>query len=91
MSGVLVILLTGQIGWIDYGPFGGWKKETDTRVIRIAWFKASQKYSCLKEFSPTRPANAMICQVCKGGGNINHPSNGFLCKCGGLGWILPGE
>lgn len=90
MSGVLVILMTGQIGWIDYGPFAHWKEESDTRVNRIAWFLASQKYSELKELLPKRPGNALSCQVCKGKGKIEHPSNGFMCKCGGLGWILPG-
>lgn len=91
MGGFLVILMTGQIGWIDIAPPHAWKEESDPKIIRMVNFAASEKYSELKDLRPKRPENALNCQVCKGEGKIEHPSNGFLCMCGGLGWLLPGE
>ena len=37
---------------------------------------------------PPRPDDAVTCDVCTGTGRIREP---FICKCGGYGWVLPGE
>jgi len=91
MGGFLVILLTGKIGWIDMTPPHSWKEETDPRIIRMAQYTASEKYSELSSLKPMRPENAIECKTCEGEGKIDHPSNAYACYCGGLGWLLPGE
>ncbi len=91
MSGVLVILKTGQIGWIDLSPPHAWKEESDPRIIRLAQYAASEKYPELSLLKPKRPDNAITCIHCAGKGSIDHPSNGLVCYCGGLGWLMPGE
>lgn len=91
MGGFLVILMTGQIGWIDITPPHAWKEESDPKIIRMVNFAASEKYPELSSLKPKRPQNALDCTHCAGKGKSDHLSNAYVCACGGLGWLLPGE
>jgi hypothetical protein len=68
----------------------------DSPAIRIggphgrikALVLGAQRYPVLSEFLPTRPEDAVACEVCGGEGFLNFITRGyFICHdCCGLGW-----
>jgi hypothetical protein len=57
---------------------------------RLAICDGARKYPELRALLPDRPADAQTCEMCGGSGELP-PAVPAICKCGGCGWIIPGE
>ena len=60
----------------------------DPFLTRWALGVGCSKFPDLRQLLPERPARAVSCNVCGGDGEVGPD---LLCKCGGLGWLLPEE
>jgi len=94
------------LGWVAAlgvrpdGSFVRWDHEDDRETVkplndayleRMAICGGALKYPELAALIPQRPALAIECSLCKGGGRIEGVPENVICQCGGLGWMIPGE
>jgi hypothetical protein len=77
--------------------FVRWDHEENPDVVRpldepywqrLAIGQGAKRYPELTALIPPRTPDAVDCEPCKGTGEIILP---IVCKCGGLGWVVPGE
>jgi len=59
---------------------------------RLLWVTCQgvKKYPELAALIPARPEEARDCDSCRGTGRIEALPQ-IICRCGGVGWIVPGE
>jgi hypothetical protein len=68
--------------------------EPEPRWARLALAQGLKRYPELLPLRPSRPVDGVDCQACGGSGVLQLPpgiSDNVVCRCGGLGWLLPGE
>ncbi len=87
-SGWFGLRLNGDVVCIDYEDPENEEVWTDSRVRRIMIYRGSLEHPSLKELVQDRPDNAVNCQCCN---KERAGLDQYICYCGGLGWILPGE
>lgn len=78
---------SGEVSLYDTEYGTGWSRPSPW-LRRMALKHASMACDALGAALPPRPDDAVTCDVCTGTGRIREP---FICKCGGYGWVLPGE
>lgn len=93
------------LGWIaglgvrPDGSFIRWEHEDDPANVkplsdaywqRMAVCQGAKKYPELRALLPERPGSALTCDACGGSGQMSAAPH-VVCKCGGVGWLLPGE
>jgi hypothetical protein len=92
------------LGWVAVlgirpdGSFVRWGCEGPNQVEevpqpfwqRMALSQGVKKYPELRTLLPNRPSIANTCDACSGTGEIRG-APGVVCKCGGTGWLIPGE
>jgi len=93
------------LGWVAAlgvrpdGSFVRWDHENDPANVkllsdaywqRMALCQGAKKYPELRALLPERPGAALTCDACGGSGQMSAAPQ-VVCKCGGIGWIVPGE
>lgn len=93
------------VGWVAAlglrpdGSFVRWDYETDREDVkplrdaywqRMAICQGVKKYPELSALLPERPSSAQTCSACGGSGQVSGASR-IICRCGGVGWIVPDE
>jgi hypothetical protein len=93
------------VGWVASlgirpdGSFIRWDHDDDRDSVtplsdaywqRMAICQGVKKYPELRALLPERPTTALTCEACGGSGQLNAASP-VVCRCGGVGWIIPGE
>lgn len=93
MGGCYALRQDGTVISFSWDDSHDHRVERDARIIRIALFQGSLKYPEISELVPKRPANAENCRHCPGAEKMSEIPTlaAFVCYCGGLGWLLPGE
>ena len=94
-----------HFGWVAIigirpdGSFVRWDYEGDPTVVkalsdpwseRMAICQGAKKYPELAALLPPRPPKARECNSCRGNGTIDALPQ-VICRCGGVGWVVPGE
>ena len=92
------------IGWVatlgidESGQIVRWTEATNKITLeengfyrRHAIKYGSRKYPDLLPLVPPPPINALVCPICSGSGSSPFRPETVVCRCGGLGWVIPGE
>ena len=94
-----------HVGWVAVlglrpdGSFVRWDHEDDRASVkplsdrhwqRTAICQGAKKYPELRQLLPERPVDSRTCDACGGSGELSGAPH-VVCKCGGIGWIIPGE
>ena len=66
-----------------------------TRLVDAYWQRmaicyGAKKYPELRALTPARPSAALTCGLCGGTGEVVSDPR-LVCRCGGVGWVIPGE
>lgn len=87
---VWLLRADGSLWRVD-SDFGLPLKPLPERLRTMALVAGTERYPWLQELLPTRPLEAVDCNVCQGRGRIQHSSavgSGVFCDaCGALGWL----
>jgi hypothetical protein len=93
------------VGWIAVlgirpdGSFVRWDCEGDNDTVRplassywqrMAICQGVKKYPELRALLTERPPSAQTCDACGGSGQLSGAPQ-VICRCGGTGWLIPGE
>ena len=93
------------LGWVSTlgirpdGSMVRWDHEDDPEVIkelddsfwsRTALALGARKFPELAQLVPNKPPDGLTCDMCAGEGIVRGAGD-LICRCGGLGWIVPGE
>lgn len=96
----LYIGWTAVLGIDPDGVLVRWEIETDrpTHSVlinpywqRVALCEGARVIPELRGLLPGRPMEAVRCDVCSGTGKMPGIPDHFVCGCGGVGWVIPGE
>ena len=61
--------------------------ERDRRMVHVARAQGAQRYPQIAGLAPVRDEHSQVCPSCHGSGKMPNVPDGFVCECGGVGWI----
>ena len=93
MGGCFAVRPSGEIISFGWDTPDEIRVETNPRIRNLVLYQGSKKYPALRGFVPLRPSDAVECPHSKGKGELPEPfgQRNFVCYCGGLGWLPPGD